>query len=98
MRPPAGAPEEGVPSPPRGLSWNPAVEDQCTDRVYRIGQERPVHVHQVLAIHPEYSERSFDVRLASLLERKRELNRSVLAPTAATSADFEELYRMTVGA
>lgn len=76
--------------------WNPAVEDQCTDRVHRIGQERVVHVHHVLAVHPEYAERSFDVRLAALLDRKRLLNRSVLAPTAATSEDFEALYREAV--
>jgi len=76
--------------------WNPAVEDQCTDRVYRIGQDKPVHVHNVLAVHPEFEERSFDVRLAALLDRKRELNRSVLAPAGGTSADVEELYRETV--
>lgn len=77
--------------------WNPAVEDQCTDRVYRIGQQRPVHVHTVLAVHPEYRERSFDVQLAHLLERKRALNRAVLAPTQPTDAEMEELYRSTVG-
>jgi SNF2 family DNA or RNA helicase len=76
--------------------WNPAVEDQCTDRVYRIGQQRTVHVHQVLAVHPEIGDRSFDLRLAALLDRKRQLNRAVLAPTAATQGDFEELYRTTV--
>lgn len=76
--------------------WNPAVEDQCTDRVYRIGQEKPVHVHHVLAIHPEYDDRSFDVRLAALLDRKRQLNRSVLAPAGGTDADVEELYRATI--
>mgnify|MGYP003423543331 CR=1 FL=1 len=37
-----------------------------------------------------------DLRLASLLDRKRQLNRSVLAPSVATAADFEELYRGTV--
>ena len=32
--------------------WNPAVEDQATDRIYRIGQTRPVHVYYPIAIHP----------------------------------------------
>ncbi len=76
--------------------WNPAVEDQCTDRVYRIGQERPVHVHTVLAVHPEYGERSFDIQLANLLDRKRALNGSVLAPPGATESELEDLYRATV--
>ena len=30
--------------------WNPAVEDQCNDRVYRIGQERPVTIHVLMAV------------------------------------------------
>lgn len=77
--------------------WNPAVEDQCTDRVYRIGQERTVHVHHVLAEHPQFGEHSFDLRLAALLERKRELNRTVLAPALAGNADLEDLYAETVG-
>ena len=29
--------------------WNPAVEDQATDRAYRIGQTRPVQVHRLIA-------------------------------------------------
>ena len=28
-----------------GRWWNPAIEDQATDRVYRIGQDKPVHVY-----------------------------------------------------
>ena len=28
--------------------WNPAVEDQATDRAYRIGQDRPVQVHRII--------------------------------------------------
>lgn len=40
--------------------WNPAVEDQCTDRVFRIGQTREVHIHYPLAEHPDYGTKSFD--------------------------------------
>ena len=29
--------------------WNPAVEDQATDRAYRIGQDRPVQVHRLIS-------------------------------------------------
>lgn len=67
--------------------WNPAVEDQCTDRVYRIGQTREVQVHLVLAEHPGYGQRSFDHKLDALLERKRSLSRAALAPVAFTGDD-----------
>ncbi|MCA9759753.1 MAG: DEAD/DEAH box helicase, partial [Candidatus Eisenbacteria bacterium] len=60
--------------------WNPAVEDQATDRAYRIGQRRPVHVYLPTAVHPEQAEYSFDLRLHELLERKRGLSRQLLAP------------------
>lgn len=76
--------------------WNPAVEDQCTDRVYRIGQEHIVHIHYPIARHPAYGDHSFDVKLDALLTRKRELNRRVLAPTAASNEDVEALFRATV--
>ncbi|KOG48704.1 hypothetical protein ADK75_20560, partial [Streptomyces virginiae] len=29
--------------------WNPAVEEQATDRAYRIGQTQPVQVHRIIA-------------------------------------------------
>jgi hypothetical protein len=58
--------------------WNPAVEDQCTDRVYRIGQSRPVHIWCPLAVHPGLGDKSFDVNLDSLLHRKRELSKTAL--------------------
>lgn len=60
--------------------WNPAVEDQCNDRAYRIGQTRDVTVHLPLAVHPEFGDDSFDVKLNELLERKRSLSRNMLCP------------------
>ena len=77
--------------------WNPAVEDQCTDRVFRIGQSRPVHVYLPLARHPEYGDASFDVKLDALLERKRDMNRRVLAPSAVDRAETRHLFDETVG-
>jgi SNF2 family DNA or RNA helicase len=76
--------------------WNPAVEDQSTDRVYRIGQKRKVRVYYPLAVHPEYAERSFDITLNGLLERKRSMSRSALAPTLSSKNDLEDLFKETV--
>jgi HJR/Mrr/RecB family endonuclease len=67
--------------------WNPAVEDQCTDRVYRIGAERDVHVYYPLAVHPLYSDSSFDELLHALLERKRLLSNRMLVPPVDSEAD-----------
>lgn len=52
--------------------WNPAVEDQATDRAYRIGQDRPVQVHRMIA------EGTLEDRIAALLATKRELADAVV--------------------
>ncbi len=52
--------------------WNPAVEDQATDRAHRIGQERPVQVHRLIA------EGTVEDRIAALLESKRGLAESIV--------------------
>ena len=59
--------------------WNPAKEDQASDRVYRIGQTRTVHIYLPMATHPEFQ--TFDVILNDLLDRKRELSQGTLFPT-----------------
>lgn len=62
--------------------WNPAVEDQATDRAFRIGQERDVTVYLPQAVHPDpaVAPTSFDLKLHELMERKRTLSRGLLAP------------------
>lgn len=67
--------------------WNPAVEEQCNDRVHRLGQTRPVTVHVPLAIHPNYREQSFDLLLQSLMQRKRQLATSALWPMGDSEKD-----------
>ncbi|NGP18863.1 DEAD/DEAH box helicase [Devosia aurantiaca] len=74
--------------------WNPAVEEQCNDRVHRIGQTRPVSVHVPMSIHPGFREHSFDCLLHSLMQRKRRLATSALWPMGDTEADAGDLQRM----
>ncbi|MDQ0395547.1 DEAD/DEAH box helicase [Labrys monachus] len=76
--------------------WNPAVEDQCNDRCYRIGQLKPVTVHVPIAVHPHFGEASFDVKLDELLQRKRQLSRNMLMPPVA-DGDVRTLFGETVG-
>lgn len=71
--------------------WNPAVEEQCNDRVHRIGQERPVQVHVPMAIHPRLGAQSFDCLLQSLMQRKRRLAEQALWPMGDTKDDLSEL-------
>ena len=74
--------------------WNPAVEEQCNDRVHRIGQTRHVTVHVPMAIHPGYQQNSFDCLLHSLMTRKRRLATSALWPMGDTEEDANRLQKL----
>ncbi len=52
--------------------WNPAVEDQATDRAYRIGQHRNVQVHKLVC------QGTLEERIDTMLEEKRALAESVV--------------------
>jgi len=52
--------------------WNPAVEDQATDRAHRIGQKRPVTVYRVVA------EGTIEEQILELHHRKRDLAHQIL--------------------
>lgn len=52
--------------------WNPAVEDQATDRAHRIGQERPVTVYRLV------TEGTIEEKILKLHEQKRDLADSLL--------------------
>ncbi|MCY1292959.1 hypothetical protein D9M70_422020 [compost metagenome] len=73
--------------------WNPAVEEQCNDRVHRIGQMRPVTVHLPMAVHEGYQEQSFDCLLQSLMMRKRRLASSALWPMGDVDDDVAGLQK-----
>lgn len=49
------------------LWWNPAVEDQATDRTYRIGQDKNVMVHRMITLG------TFEEKIDEMLKAKKEL-------------------------
>jgi SNF2 family DNA or RNA helicase len=70
--------------------WNPAKEDQATDRAYRIGQTKPVYVYCPTVVGAGFE--SFDQRVDKLLAEKRALSRDMLAGVqAVTEDDFKDL-------
>lgn len=74
--------------------WNPAVEDQATDRAHRIGQDKKVFVHRLVTIG------SIEEKMEGLKERKRGLVASVLeaehgGALKLSEADVAELFAPT---
>ncbi|MEW6432372.1 MAG: DEAD/DEAH box helicase [Myxococcota bacterium] len=71
--------------------WNPAVEDQASDRAHRIGQDKPVTVYRLIA------EGTIEQQILSLHAEKRELVDALLAGTDAvgklTTKQLAELIR-----
>ena len=59
--------------------WNPAKEDQATDRAYRIGQEKEVFVYYP-SIYAEFE--TFEIKLDRLLADKRKLATDMLRPAS----------------
>ncbi|MCB9592967.1 MAG: DEAD/DEAH box helicase [Sandaracinaceae bacterium] len=70
--------------------WNPAAQDQATDRAYRIGQTKPVVATNL------YVQGSVEERMLALQQRKRRLAEGVLSGGAGRLAlsedDVEELF------
>jgi SNF2 family DNA or RNA helicase len=52
--------------------WNPAVENQATDRAFRIGQTRNVHVHKFVCIG------TLEERIDQMIEQKTELAQNII--------------------
>ncbi len=75
--------------------WNPAVENQATDRAYRIGQSRNVQVHKFICAG------TLEERIDALIESKKALAESVVGGAAEgwltelSSADLRDLVRLS---
>jgi superfamily II DNA or RNA helicase len=73
--------------------WNPAVEEQATDRAYRIGQTQPVQVHRLV------TEGTVEDRIAEMLASKRALADAILgsgesALTELTDRELSDLVSL----
>lgn len=75
--------------------WNPAKENQATDRAYRIGQTKDVYVYYPMAVTPNI--KTFDEILDDLLSKKTSLATSTIFPTERVEIKQEELGQMLFG-
>lgn len=72
--------------------WNPAKENQATDRVYRIGQSKEVHVYYPVVEDDRFE--TVEKRLGRLLEGKASLARDVLQPSSEMTVGGDELLEV----
>ena len=73
--------------------WNPAVENQATDRAYRIGQEKTVFVHKMVTLG------TLEERIDQMLEEKQALAESIVGGgenwlTEMDNAAFQQLIQL----
>ncbi len=71
--------------------WNPAVEDQASDRAHRIGQTRPVTIYRLIA------ENTIEEKIVKMHHEKRDLADRLLADTdQSAKISSEELFNLIV--
>ncbi len=69
--------------------WNPAVEDQASDRAHRIGQQRPVTIYRLVA------KDTIEEKIVALHHQKRDLADSLLEGTDVSGKiSTEDLLRL----
>ncbi|XDF44875.1 DEAD/DEAH box helicase [Saccharolobus solfataricus] len=76
--------------------WNPAVEDQATDRVYRIGQTRNVIVHKLISVG------TLEEKIDQLLAFKRSLFKDIISSgdswiTELSTEELRKVIELSVG-
>ncbi len=77
--------------------WNPAVENQATDRAFRIGQQRNVQVHKFLCAG------TLEEKIDEMIERKSEIASSIVGTgegwlTELSTKDLKELFALRADA
>lgn len=72
------------------LWWNPAVEDQATDRTYRIGQKNNVMVHRLITLG------TFEEKIDEMIKKKKKLVNMAVFEGEKTITDLtdEEIYNI----
>uniref|UniRef100_A0A668AIQ6 Transcription termination factor 2 n=1 Tax=Myripristis murdjan TaxID=586833 RepID=A0A668AIQ6_9TELE len=60
------------------MHWNPALEDQACDRIYRVGQHRDVTIHRFVC------EGTVEEKISTLQQKKKELAQKVLSGTGSS--------------
>ena len=73
--------------------WNPAVENQATDRAFRIGQTRNVQVHKFVCAG------TIEEKIDDMIENKKELADQVVGAgegwiTELSNEDLKELWKL----
>ena len=68
--------------------WNPAAENQATDRAYRIGQDKPVMVHKLIC------QGTVEERIQQMQKRKHTLAKNILDGSTQSIDLNEETMRM----
>ena len=72
--------------------WNPAVEDQASDRAHRIGQQRPVTVYRLIM------QNSIEEKMIAMHGEKRDLAADLLSGgDVSGKVTEEELMQMVLG-
>jgi SNF2 family DNA or RNA helicase/uncharacterized Zn finger protein len=66
------------------LWWNPAVEDQATDRTYRIGQQQNVHVHRLITLG------TFEEKIDEIIKNKKELSEIMTSTGEKWISEFSD--------
>ena len=73
-------------------SWNPAVENEATDRAYRIGQSRFVHVHKLICTG------TLEEKIDEMLDKKQALNDEIISSdswiTELSTDEIKELVAL----
>ena len=64
--------------------WNPAVEDQASDRAYRIGQNKTVFVHKFVTIG------TLEERINTMIEQKQAIADSVVGDGESWLAQLDD--------